>query len=315
MNILVTGGCGFIGSNYIQYILKCQENITIINIDSLTYAGNTKNLSTVIDDPRYQFRKGDIRDKKFLKSIFEQFKIDYIIHFAAESHVDRSILDIQPFVETNIIGTMNLLDCCVSKVIKKFIYISTDEVYGSIAGKDKFTEKSLIHPNNPYSATKASAEMLVNAYYKTHQINMNILRSTNNFGPQQHIEKLIPKMITNLTSGKHIPIYGNGENIRDWLYVEDFCSAIHLVIQKGIPGEIYNVSSNQELSNNELVEQICKYMNVEKNIRYIKDRKGHDFRYALSAEKIHFTLGWSPNYSFEQGILNTIQWYEDNSFL
>ncbi|MDF2673577.1 MAG: dTDP-glucose 4,6-dehydratase [Clostridiales bacterium] len=324
---LITGGAGFIGSNFIQYILNQHYSVKIINLDLLTYAGNLENLRSVKNHPNYKFIHGDIGDKKILSDIFNQHDVDYIINFAAESHVDRSILEPEIFARTNILGSVNLLNAAKNswetkngfKNSKKYIQISTDEVYGSLGETGYFTEATPLNPHSPYSASKASADMLVKAYFDTFGMPINITRCSNNYGPFQFPEKLIPLIILNCITHKPIPIYGDGMNIRDWIYVEDHCRGIDMVAANGSNGEVYNIGGNNEKANIEIVKLIIEYIrnnydsSVGENlITYVSDRKGHDKRYAIDASKINEELGWRPETSFEQGIKKTIDWYFEN---
>lgn len=315
--VMVTGGAGFIGSHFVKYILNKYPNYEIINYDELTYAGNLLNLRDIEQNPNYSFIKGDICNKEELISVFEQFGPDYIINFAAESHVDRSILSPEEFIKTNVLGVQNLLQLSLDFGISKFIQISTDEVYGSLGKEGYFTENTPLDPHSPYSASKASADLLTLAYHTTFQLPVNITRCSNNYGPYQFPEKLIPLIILNCLSGKQIPVYGDGLNIRDWLYVEDHCSAIDAVLREGIPGEVYNIGGNNERTNIELVKTIINYLETvlpdqgvsEDLITYVKDRKGHDRRYAIDSTKIKNELGWTPEVSYEEGLKKTIDWY------
>lgn len=312
-NILVTGGAGFIGSNFIRYILNHENDVKIINIDKLTYAGNLKNLSDIENSPNYKFYKIDICEYEQIKEICENEKIDCIINFAAESHVDRSILDSKPFLQTNVYGTLNLLEIAKQLSIERFIQVSTDEVYGSLGKEGKFTEETSLAANSPYSASKASADLFVRAYHHTFGMNTIITRCSNNYGPFQFPEKLIPLMISNSLENKKLPVYGDGMNVRDWLYVEDHCSAIWVVYKKGRAGEVYNIGGNNEKANIEIVKLILEKLNKSEDlIEYVKDRPGHDQRYAIDNSKISKELGWEPKYSFEQGIELTINWYLNN---
>ena len=312
-NILVTGGAGFIGSNFLRYMLNKHKNYKIINLDLLTYAGNIKSLDDVKDNPNYLFVKGDIADNKLVDKIVSDNKIDVIINFAAESHVDRSITNPDIFVKTNVLGTQNLLEVAKKYNLEKFFQISTDEVYGSLGKTGFFTEKTAISPNSPYSASKASADLLVMAYHHTFGLSVNITRCSNNYGPYQFPEKLIPLFITNALDNKQVPLYGDGLNIRDWLFVEDHCSAIDTVLHKGKNGEIYNVGGNNEKTNKYITDTILKYLGKDNSlIKYVVDRLGHDRRYAIDATKIKEELGWQPQYKFEQAIEKTIQWYLNN---
>lgn len=316
MNILVTGGMGFIGSNFIKYLLSLTQDIKIVNVDKLTYAGNPENLKDVDETyfNNYNFYKADICDFKTLDYIVNKENIEYIVNFAAESHVDRSLYNPTIFCDTNINGTISLLNVARKNNIKKYQQVSTDEVYGSLDFKDPpFTEKSPLSPNSPYSASKASADLLVNAYYKTFNLPVNITRCSNNYGPYQFPEKLIPLMINNVLNDKELPVYGTGNNIRDWIYVEDHCAAIIKVLFDGKIGEIYNIGGDSEIQNINLVKNILKILNKpESLITFVKDRPGHDLRYAINHEKITKELSWKPQIKLEDGLKGTIQWYLDN---
>ncbi len=313
MNILVTGGAGFIGSNFIHYMLEKHPDDNLINLDLLTYAGNIHNLDDVKDNPHYHFVKGNIVNRELVTHLVHEFNIDHIVNFAAESHVDRSILHPEVFVETNVQGTLALLDVAKREGVEKFLQVSTDEVYGTLGATGYFTEESPLQPNSPYSASKASADMMVRAYYETYGLNVNITRCSNNYGPYQFPEKLIPLTTSNGMEGKDLPIYGNGKNIRDWLYVSDHCQAIDLVLRDGKPGEIYNVGGHNERTNNEIVHLIVDNLGIsEDHIKYVKDRLGHDKRYAIDPTKIETELGWKPEYTFDTGIVKTIDWYKNN---
>lgn len=324
--LLITGGAGFIGSNFIQYILNKYPNYKVINLDKLTYAGSLENLKEVENHPNYHFIKGDISNRELVEYIFKEFKPNYILNFAAESHVDRSIEGPEIFIKTNVYGTHVLLDVAKEfwekEKIKdmKFIQISTDEVYGSLPleSKEKFTEESPLKPNSPYSASKAGADLLCRAYFVTYGFPVIITRSSNNFGPRQYPEKLIPLTIKRALEGKEIPVYGDGQNIRDWLYVEDNCKGIDIVLHKGKIGEIYNIGGENEWKNIDLVNLICDIISEEKRkpseeykklITFVKDRPGHDRRYALSIEKIKKELGWRPESEFKNALRETIRWY------
>jgi dTDP-glucose 4,6-dehydratase len=327
MNILVTGGAGFIGSNFIKYMLS-NYKYKIVNLDLLTYAGNIENLDGIIEDNRYKFIKGDICDRQLLEDIFSKYDISVVINFAAESHVDRSITNPEVFLKTNVLGTQSLLDTAKSHWIVnksdkysqeftsgvKFIQISTDEVYGTLGKEGYFTEETCLAPNSPYSASKASADMVVRAYHETYGLPVNITRCSNNYGPYQFPEKLIPLMINNALNEKVLPVYGDGKQIRDWLHVEDHCKAIDTVLHHGKEGEIYNIGGNNEKENIEIVKLILKSLYKSENlIEYVKDRLGHDRRYAIDNTKITKELHWSPKYTFEEGIKMTIKWYLDNT--
>ncbi|MED4269190.1 dTDP-glucose 4,6-dehydratase [Geobacillus stearothermophilus] len=313
MNILVTGGAGFIGSNFIRYMLNKYRDYRIVNYDLLTYAGNLESLQDVQTNERYVFVRGDICNAQLVDYIVKTYHIDVIVNFAAESHVDRSISNPCAFVQTNVLGTQVLLDIAKSNQIQKYVQISTDEVYGSLGETGYFTEETPLAPNSPYSASKASADLLVRAYHETYGLNVNITRCSNNYGPYQFPEKLIPLIITNAIEGKDIPIYGDGQNVRDWLHVKDHCSAIDLVIHRGKSGEIYNIGGHNERTNNEIVHFIVEKLGASKSlIKYIADRPGHDRRYAIDPTKITTELGWEPKYTFDKGIEETIQWYIDH---
>mgnify|MGYP003880659445 CR=1 FL=1 len=318
MKILITGGCGFIGSNFIRYILREHPDWRIVNLDKLTYAGNLKNLEDVTSDPRYKFIRGDIANRELVDRVFTQERPDAVVNFAAESHVDRSILDPSPFIETNVKGVQVLLEAVRKYLVQRFIQISTDEVYGSLGEKGYFTEDSPLLPNSPYAASKAAADLLCRAYHKAYSVPVIITRSSNNYGPYQFPEKLIPLMIRNALHGEPLPVYGKGENVRDWLYVEDNCRAIDLVLQKGRVGEIYNIGGGCEKRNIEVVELICeivknhpKTQHLRPTIQYIEDPRGaaHDFRYALDCRKIKEELDWTPKVRFEEGLRRTVEWY------
>lgn len=311
MKLLITGGLGFIGSNFIRYILKKYSDYQVINLDKITYAGNPENLRDLEKDSRYKFVKGDICDKELVNDLFSKEKPDAIINFAAETHVDRSILEPDAFIKTDVLGTHNLLESARINKIEKYVQISTDEVYGSI-DKGLFTEQSDLKPNSPYSASKTGADLLVRAYFKTFNLPVLITRSSNNYGPYQYPEKLIPLFITNLIEGKKVPIYGDGLNIRDWLYVLDNCSGIDTVLHKGQIGEVYNIGADNEKTNKEITEMILKGVGKDETwIEHVKDRPGHDRRYALDSSKLK-KLGWKPEHNFEQAMKETIEWYKNN---
>lgn len=312
MKILITGGCGFIGSNYVHYILEKYPEDKIINLDALTYAGNLENLKKVENNPNYEFVHGDITDKELVEGLVKD--VDVIVHFAAESHVDRSILDSDAFVRTNVNGTLNLLEAAKNSGNKRFHHVSTDEVYGSLSKDDPaFNERTPYDPRSPYSASKASSDHLVRSYYHTHKLPITISNCSNNYGPYQFPEKLIPLFVTNLIEGKKIPVYGTGENIRDWLHVKDHCIAIDKVVREGKIGETYCIGGNAEKTNLEITHKILELMEAdEKDIEYVEDRKGHDKRYAIDFSKIKNELGWEPSVSFEEGIKETVEWYRNN---
>lgn len=309
-HLLVTGGAGFIGSNFISYLLS-NSTYYITNVDYLTYAGTYENIQPFEKSNRYRFIKCDIGKDNDLRSVFDQ-EYETIINFAAESHVDRSIMDATPFIETNINGTFNLLKAVLSGKARKMIQISTDEVYGSLQPTEPpFTEETPLAPNNPYSASKGSADLLVRSFFKTHQLPLIITRCSNNYGPMQYTEKFIPKVISNALNDIPIPLYGDGLNIRDWIYVEDHCRAIHTVLEKGVAGEIYNIGASEEKTNLEVIQMILKQLKKDPIlINYIEDRKGHDRRYSMDSSKITKELGWKPIVSFDDGIKKTIDWYK-----
>lgn len=316
MTIIVTGGAGFIGANFIHYMLENYQEYRIICLDKLTYAGNLSSLATVIDNPRFRFVRADICDKEAVERLFEEENPNIVVNFAAESHVDRSIENPQVFLETNIIGTSVLMDACRTYGIQRFHQVSTDEVYGDLP-LDRpdlfFTEETPIHTSSPYSSSKAGADLLVLAYYRTYGLPVTISRCSNNYGPHHFPEKLIPLMIVNALNNKPLPVYGEGINIRDWLYVEDHCKAIDLIIHKGRLGEVYNIGGHNEMRNIDIVKLICKHLNKpESLITFVRDRKGHDLRYAIDPTKIHNELGWLPETKFEDGIVKTIEWYLSN---
>ncbi|MCT1403446.1 dTDP-glucose 4,6-dehydratase [Paenibacillus sp. p3-SID867] len=309
MKLLVTGGAGFIGSNFILYMIQQHPNYQIINMDALTYAGNLENLKSVQHHPNYSFVQADIADKTSVDVVFQQ-GIDVVVNFAAESHVDRSILEPEIFVNTNVMGTQVLLDAAKKYGVTKFVQVSTDEVYGSLGETGLFSETTPIAPNSPYSASKAGGDLLVRAYHETFGLPVNITRCSNNYGPYQFPEKLIPLIISRALNDESLPVYGDGLNIRDWLYVEDHCSAIDLVIHQGKLGEVYNIGGNNERTNLHIVQTILEELGKpESLITYVADRPGHDRRYGIDPAKITNELGWEPKYNFESGIKETIQWY------
>ena len=313
MHIVVTGGLGFIGSNFIRQILSENNDLFITNIDAETYAAGLDNLKDIEGKKNYQYFKGNIQDYAFIESLIKKYKPDCIINFAAETHVDRSIHSAQPFIETNIIGTHVLLEIALKQNLNKYIQISTDEVYGSINPPYKFHEESLIKPNSPYSASKAGADHLVRAYQETYGLNTMTIRCSNNFGPYQFPEKVIPYFISLALKNEKVPVYGDGLNIRDWIFVNDFCSAIKLVLEKGKSGEVYNVGGNCELNNLQLTKTILKRLNkLESLINFVKDRPGHDRRYAMDSTKIQTQLGWKKKHNFEEALDETISWYKNN---
>ena len=324
---LVTGGAGFIGSNFVIYMLKKHDDIQIVNLDKLTYAGNLENLKSVENDPRHIFVQGDICDKEAVTALFEKYDFDYVINFAAESHVDRSIAEPEIFAKTNVLGTVNLLNCAkaawekdgVWKEGAKYLQVSTDEVYGSLGETGYFMETTPLDPHSPYSSSKAAADLFVKAYGDTYKMPVNITRCSNNYGPYQFPEKLIPLMINNAKTGKHLPVYGDGMQVRDWLYVEDHCKAIDMVCTFGKLGEVYNVGGHNERPNIFIVKKIIEILHDkvsseinESLIKHVEDRKGHDRRYGIDPEKIKRDLGWYPETPFEKGIVLTINWYLEN---
>lgn len=314
-NVLVTGGAGFIGSNFIKYVLK-HYDWNVINFDKLTYAGNLENLSDIEKNKKYKFVKGDICVEEMVNNTIKDNDIDTIVNFAAESHVDRSILGAKEFIQTNVAGTQILLDAFKKYGLAKYLQVSTDEVYGSLPEDKKelkFTEDTPLKTSSPYSASKASADLLCNSYFHTHKLPILITRCSNNYGPYQFPEKLIPLMIAKAMNSENLPVYGDGKNIRDWLYVEDHCSAICTVLEKGRFGEVYNIGGNNEWYNIDIVKIILKILGKSESlITYVKDRPGHDRRYAIDSSKIQNELGWKPEHDFENGILKTVEWYNAN---
>lgn len=309
---LVTGGAGFIGSNYIRYLFKKYKDIMIVNLDKLTYAGNTANLKDIESSENYIFIKGDICDTKVVNKVFREYHPDYLINFAAESHVDRSIGNPDDFIRTDIFGVYILLEASKELGIERFIQISTDEVYGSIE-KGSFTEESILKPSNPYSASKTGGERLAYSYFATYGLPVIITRASNNFGPYQYPEKLIPLFVTNALEDKQLPIYGDGRNVRDWLFVEDHCRAIEFILQKGKVGEVYNIAGASEKENIQITNHILELLGKSNSlIRYVADRIGHDRRYSLDASKL-YNLGWKQEYEFGDALKETIQWYKENS--
>jgi dTDP-glucose 4,6-dehydratase len=310
--ILVTGSAGFIGSSFVKLMLN-SGNYEVVSFDALTYAGNLENLDSLKDNTKHTFVKGNIESKADLEKVFKEHNFDGVINFAAESHVDRSIMDSSPFVSTNVFGTVNLLDFSKKHNVERYLQVSTDEVYGSLGATGKFTEKTNLKPNSPYSASKTAADNFVRSYYKTFDFPALITRCSNNYGPYQFPEKLIPLMIMNALGDKDLPVYGDGMNVRDWIYVDDHCEAILEVYEKGRVGQVYNIGAENEMPNIEIVKQILSYLNKpESLIKYVKDRPGHDKRYAMDNTKISSELGWTPKYDFENGLKLTIDWYLDN---
>jgi dTDP-glucose 4,6-dehydratase len=314
--ILVTGAAGFIGSNFVRLLRRREADVRLIAFDKLTYAGNLANLADLIDNDRVIFVKGDICDRKLVEETWQRHNIREVVHFAAESHVDRSILDSGPFIQTNVVGTQILLDTARAKGIERFVQVSTDEVYGSLPDDPSvmFTEQTPLEPNSPYSASKAAGDCLVRAYFHTFHLPVMTTRCSNNYGPYHFPEKMIPLFVTNLMEGKKVPLYGDGLNIRDWLYVEDHCDAIWTVLNKGQPGEVYNIGGNNEMTNRQITEIVLAEMGKrwDESVQYVKDRPGHDRRYAIDASKIKRELGWEPKHRFAQAIKTTIAWYKQN---
>ena len=317
MTVLVTGGAGFIGSNFIFYMLKKYAGYRIVCIDALTYAGNLSTLSSVMNNPHFRFVKASITDREAVDQVFSEEHPDIVVNFAAESHVDRSIDNPSIFLETNVLGTQVMMDVCRKYGIRRYHQVSTDEVYGDLPLNRPdlfFTEETPIHASSPYSASKASADLLVLAYHRTFGLPITISRCSNNYGPYHFPEKLIPLMIINALHNKPLPVYGTGENVRDWLYVTDHCKAIDLIIHDGVPGSVYNVGGHNEMKNIDIVKIICRKLGKSEDlITYVADRKGHDMRYAIDPTKIHDELGWLPEVTFAEGIEKTIQWYVDNT--
>jgi len=313
MTMLVTGGAGFIGSNFIRHMLAEHPETPIVNLDALTYAGNPESLRDVADNPNYTFVRGDICDPGAVAAIFQNHPIDTVVHFAAESHVDRSIADGSSFVRTNVLGTFTLLDYALKHGVRRFIHVSTDEVYGSTC-EGSFTETDNLNPSSPYSSSKAGSDLLARSFFITHGLPVIVTRCTNNYGPYQFPEKLIPLFATNLLEGKKVPVYGTGKNIRDWLYVLDHCRAIDFVLQHGEPGEVYNIGGGAEKTNLEITAKILELLGKDESmIEHVPDRKGHDFRYSLDFGKLR-DLGWKPAYSFDDALAATIAWYAENEW-
>ncbi len=311
MTLLVTGGCGFIGSNFIRFILKHRADCEVVNLDALTYAGNQANLQELEGDVRYRFVHGRIEDPAVVKDAMTD--VDAVIHFAAETHVDRSIDNAAPFITTNVLGTQVMLEAARRAGVGRFVHVSTDEVYGALGNEGKFTETTPFRPRSPYSASKAAGDLLAQAYWETYRLPVMVVRPSNNYGPYQFPEKLIPVMVTNLVEGRKVPVYGRGENVRDWLHVDDCCRAIELVLDRGRPGEAYNIGGQSERRNIEVVRLVVGQMGLgEDAIEYVSDRPGHDFRYALDNAKIEHELGWRPEIRFEDGLRRTVRWYLDN---
>lgn len=313
MKLLVTGGAGFMGSNFIRYMLKKYPTYEIINLDKLTYAGNLDNLQDVENNPHYKFIKGDISDEEIINKVFDENKIDVVISYAAETHVDRSIHDPKAFLFTDIIGTYNLLEAVKKFQTKLMIQISTDEVYGSMEDGE-FSEDTRFDPSSPYSASKASADHMCSAYFRTFNTPVIITHSCNFFGPYQYPEKMIPLFVTNLLEGKKIPVYGKGNNVREWIFTEDHCSIIDLIMHKGSVGETYNIGTEQRFTNIEITKKLLALLGKDEScIEFVKDRPGHDLRYAIDSTKIREKLGWKPKFSFESALKETVKWYKENA--
>jgi dTDP-glucose 4,6-dehydratase len=313
VRLLVTGGLGFIGSNFIRQMLEGHPEHSIVNLDKVTYAGNPENLRDIAGDPRYTFIRGDICDQDLVGSVFREHQIDAVVHFAAESHVDRSIEDASVFVRTNVLGTHVLLEEALGCGVERFVHVSTDEVYGSIRS-GSFREIDNLNPSSPYSASKAASDLLARSYYITHDLPVIVTRCTNNFGPYQYPEKLIPLFVTNLLDGKKVPVYGTGKNVRDWIYVLDHCRALDFVLRHGEPGEIYNIGGDNEKSNLEITEGILRVLGKDGSmIEYVRDRPGHDWRYSLDSSKLR-SMGWKPEFDFETALQATVEWYVENAW-
>lgn len=313
MRLLVTGGLGFIGSNFIRQMLEEHPGDSIVNLDKITYAGNPENLKDIAGDPRYTFVRGDICDAEIVGSVFREYPIDAVVHFAAESHVDRSIEDASVFVRTNVLGTHVLLEAALNHGVKRFVHVSTDEVYGSIK-TGSFRETDNLNPSSPYSASKAASDLLARSYYITHNLPVIVTRCTNNFGPYQYPEKLIPLFVTNLIEGKKVPVYGTGRNVRDWIHVADHCRAVDFVLRHGEPGEIYNIGGGAEKTNLEITEGILRALGKDESmIEYVRDRPGHDWRYSLDSSKLR-AMGWKPEFDFETALQATVRWYTENEW-
>ncbi len=313
MRLLVTGGLGFIGSNFIRQMLEEHPEDSIVNLDKVTYAGNPENLRDIAGDPRYTFIRGDICDQDLVGSVFREHQIDAVVHFAAESHVDRSIEDASVFVRTNVLGTHVLLEEALGCGVERFVHVSTDEVYGSIRS-GSFREIDNLNPSSPYSASKAASDLLARSYYITHDLPVIVTRCTNNFGPYQYPEKLIPLFVTNLLDGKKVPVYGTGKNVRDWIYVLDHCRALDFVLRHGEPGEICNIGGDNEKNNLEITEGMLRGLGKDGSmIEYVRDRPGHDWRYSLDSSKLR-SMGWKPEFDFEAALQATVEWYVENAW-
>ncbi len=313
MNVLVTGGCGFIGSNLVKYLRRVRPEWTLVNLDKLTYAGNLENLSDLEGDPKHVFVKGDIANRELMEHVLRQHRIDAVMHLAAESHVDRSILGPEIFIQTNVLGTQVLLEAAHRHGVKRFLMVSTDEVYGSLGPTGYFTETSPLQPSSPYSASKTSADLVSLAYHHTFGLDVVVTRCSNNYGPYQFPEKLIPLMVVNALHDRPLPVYGDGGNVRDWLHVEDHCAGLLLALEKGRAGEVYNIGGGAERKNLEIVRGILGLLDKpESLIKFVQDRPGHDRRYAIEPTKIKTELGWSPSHTFEHGLEETVRWFMSN---
>lgn len=313
MRLLVTGGAGFIGSNFIRYMMNTNPSVEIINYDLLTYAGNPDNLKGIDKPPQYTFIKGDICNQDLVNATLKKFQPDAIVHFAAESHVDRSITDPYAFVRTNVLGTHTLLEAARKHSVPKFIHISTDETYGSTLN-GSFKETDILSPSSPYSASKAGSDLLALSYFTTFHFPVMVTRCTNNFGPYQFPEKLIPLFITNLLEGKKVPVYGTGKNVRDWIHVQDHCRAIEFLLNRGAPGEVYNIGGGNEKTNLEITDKLLELLGKDQSmVEFVTDRPGHDFRYSLDCSKLQ-KMGWKPQFSFEKGLEETVAWYRQNAW-
>jgi len=313
-SILVTGGCGFIGSNFVRHMLAAYPELSVVNVDKLTYAGNLENLSDLEQEPRYTFERGDICDRPFVQELLASRKVDAVVNFAAESHVDRSILDSGPFVRTNIVGTQTLLDACRAAEVGRYVQISTDEVYGSLGADGLFTEHTPLAPNSPYSASKAAADLLVRGYVHTFGFPAVTTRCSNNYGPYQFPEKLIPLFISNAMSDQPLPVYGTGKNVRDWIHVLDHCAGIDAALRRGRTGEVYNFGGHHEVTNIDLTHMLLELLDKPDSlIKYVTDRPGHDLRYAIDSSKAESELGWKPQIDFRTGLGDTIDWYRRNA--
>lgn len=313
MHVLVTGGCGFIGSNLVRHLRRVRPEWTILNLDKLTYAGNLENLADLEGDPRHLFVRGDVGNRELVEHLLARHRIEAVMHLAAESHVDRSILGPEAFIQANVLGTQQLLEASRKHGVRRFLMVSTDEVYGSLGPTGAFTEHSPLQPSSPYSASKASADLLALAWHHTFQLDVVVTRCSNNYGRYQFPEKLIPLMVVNALHGKPLPVYGDGGNVRDWLHVEDHCAALLLALEKGRAGQVYNIGGGAERRNLEIVKGILSLLGKpESLIRFVQDRPGHDRRYAIDPTKIRTELGWQPAHTFEQGLEETVRWYVDN---